>query len=76
MPKKLDIAHALARADVSQQELAIALGVSAAAVCEWVSARKQPMANRLPDIARICGCSVDALYTIVPDGRGKHHEEA
>lgn len=76
MAKKLNIAYALDRSGLAQQDLWVALGISAASVCNWVAGKSCPKASRLPEIARILGCTVDELYTdSLPQRGGKDHGE-
>lgn len=42
-------------------EVAKALGVSDAAVCQWEKGETTPNGKRLPEIAKLYGCTVDDL---------------
>lgn len=46
----------------SQSELAGLLGVTVAAVSAWELEQKNPTADKLPEIAKILGCTIDELY--------------
>lgn len=37
------------------------LGVAAAAVCQWETGKTYPDPRRLPEIAKLYGCTVDEL---------------
>ena len=47
---------------MSSPELARALGCTAAAVSSWERGETLPSADRLPEISRILGCSIDELF--------------
>ena len=49
-------------AGMTLQELADRMGVTGAAVGMWERGETLPTADRLPDIARALGCSIDELY--------------
>ena len=49
-------------AGMSQPELAAALGLTRAAVSSWETGAALPSADKLPEIARALGCSIDELY--------------
>lgn len=50
-------------AGFSQMQLAKALGVkSTATVSMWESGQREPKASRLPEIARVLGCSIEDLF--------------
>jgi len=53
-------------ADLSQRQLASAVGVTQGAVAQWEAGVCLPSAPKLPILARVLGCSIDALYG---DGR-------
>lgn len=48
---------------LSQSELAELVGCTSQAVGMWERGETLPAADRLPDIARALGCSIDELYT-------------
>ena len=50
-------------AGLTLQELAARIGVTQQAVGMWERGETLPAADRLPDIARALGCSIDELYT-------------
>lgn len=52
-------------AGLTQADVMRAMNVDAAAVCRWESGQAFPRADRLPRLADVLGCSIDALY-----GRG------
>lgn len=49
------------KSGLSQAEVAMRLGISAAAVCQWETGNTAPDARRLPEIAELYGCTVDEL---------------
>ena len=49
-------------AGLSQTELAAALGLTRAAVSGWEAGYTSPTAAKLPEIARLLGCSIDDLF--------------
>lgn len=46
---------------LTQGQLAKAMGVDQTAVSQWERGETLPRAERLPDLARILGCSIDQL---------------
>lgn len=52
-------------------QVAEALGVAPSAVSKWVSGQGAPRADKLPALAELLGCTIDALY-----GRAGPGEEA
>lgn len=61
------------KAGLSQIAVGEKLGVAAAAVCQWETGKTYPDSRRLPEIAKLYGCTVDELLTedvIVPGGDG------
>lgn len=48
-------------AGLTQMQVAKALGVSDAAVCQWEKGETMPNGKRLPEIAKLYGCTVDEL---------------
>lgn len=49
------------KAGLTQMEVAKALGVSDAAVCQWEKGETMPTAKRLREVAKLYKCSVDKL---------------
>lgn len=49
------------KAKLTQAEVAKALGVSDAAVCQWEKGETMPAAARLTQIAKLYKCKVDDL---------------
>ncbi len=47
---------------LSQKKLAEKLCVSQQAVTKWETGESRPRAEKLPEIARLLGCSVDDLF--------------
>ena len=51
------------RSGISQTQLAAALSVSQQAVAKWEKGVGCPMADKLPGIAKMLGCSIDELFS-------------
>lgn len=49
-------------ANLTQQELANAMGVVRSAVTNWETENALPRARQLPLLARVLGCTIDELY--------------
>ena len=47
--------------NISQRDIAIALGVTQGAVSLWESGSCFPSAKKLPELAAVLGCTVDEL---------------
>lgn len=47
--------------NITQQEMAAALGISPAAISHWETGRRKPDVDDLIAIARFFGCKVDDL---------------
>ena len=57
---------------ITRVQLADAMGVSTMAVHKWVSGQAYPSADKLPQLARVLGCSIDELFDDrPPGGRGE-----
>lgn len=54
---------------LSSKELAERMGVDSTTVSAWESGRILPRAAKLPLLADLFGCSIDALYGREPPGR-------
>lgn len=53
-------------------QLADAMSVSPGAVNKWVYGKANPSADKLPQLARVLGCSIDELFDDrPPGGRGE-----
>mgnify|MGYP002711881572 CR=1 FL=1 len=50
------------RSGLTQQELAEKLCITQGAISQWELGNASPSAQKLPEIARIFGCTVDALF--------------
>ncbi|MDP3486685.1 MAG: helix-turn-helix transcriptional regulator [Bacillota bacterium] len=46
---------------LTQCQLATAMGVDQTAVSQWERGETLPRADRLPDLAKILGCTIDQL---------------
>lgn len=54
-------------AGLTKTELSQAMGVDLAAVHRWETGTAMPRAEKLPKLADLLGCSIDALYGRSPD---------
>lgn len=50
------------RAKFTQKNLAEKLGVGQSTVAMWESGAQMPRADKLPEIAKILGCTIDELF--------------
>lgn len=50
------------KANLTQDQLAAAVNVGRTAVSMWESGDSMPRADKLPDLARVLGCTVDDLF--------------
>ena len=55
--------------DMSQQAVALEIGVERSTVAKWESGKSRPRAEMLPKLAKLFGCSIEEL--LVPDGPEK-----
>ena len=62
--KELRIAAGLSQADVVR-----AMGVDQAAVFRWENGQAMPRADKLPALADLLGCTIDALFGREPPER-------
>jgi len=51
--------------NLTQSQLAEKLGTTQGAVSQWEKGIAFPSADKLPELAKILGCSIDALYNSV-----------
>ena len=47
---------------ITQLQLSEMMGISQAMVAMWESGDNNPRADKLPDLARVLGCTVDDLF--------------
>ena len=52
------------KADLSQVELAEALGITQGAVSQWENGAGFPTSDKLPKLAKLLNCSIDDLYEV------------
>lgn len=50
-------------------QLADAMGVTPPCVTKWIQGTAYPSADKLPKLADLFGCSIDALYGRTPPGQ-------
>lgn len=62
--KNVNIKARRAELGISQRELARRMGVKPASVAQWDSGETLPAAAKLPQLACILECSIDALFGI------------
>lgn len=55
--------------DMSQQAVAVEIGVERSTVAKWESGKSRPRAELLPKLAKLFGCSIEEL--LVPGGPEK-----
>ena len=53
--------------DMSQQAVAVEIGVERSTVAKWESGKSRPRAELLPKLAKLFGCSIEEL--LVPAGK-------
>ena len=56
------IKHYRERAGMTQNELAQLLRLNQTAVSQWETGETMPSADKLPQLARILGCTIDDLF--------------
>lgn len=61
-------------ANLSQQQLAAAMGTTQTGVSNWETGVSLPRARDLPRLASVLGCSIDALFRA--DEEAENHAEA
>ena len=49
-------------ANLTQQQLSENLNVDRSTVAKWETGEAMPRADKLPELAKIFGCSIDYLY--------------
>lgn len=55
---------------IQRIQLADAMGVSPSCITKWVQGTALPSADKLPRLAAVLQCSIDALYGSEPPGGG------
>lgn len=50
------------RQGITQRQLAKLLGVYPSTICMWETGERKPSSDKLPELAKILGCSIDDLY--------------
>ena len=55
--------------NISQAALAYSMRVAQQAVAKWEAGESMPRADRLPELARILGCTIDELFAEESDNR-------
>ena len=50
------------KAELSQIDVAESLGVTQGAVSQWENGESNPSSDKLPELAKILGCTIDELY--------------
>ena len=60
--ERLHIRELREAAGITQEALAMDLGVSRVAVVQWESGKKNPQASKLPQMADLLNCTIDQLF--------------
>ena len=55
--------------NLTQQYIADELGISRASVAMWETGEAMPRAGKLPELAKILGCTIDELFAEESDNR-------
>lgn len=55
--------------NLTQQYIANELGISRTSVAMWEAGEAMPRADKLPELARILGCTIDELFAEESDNR-------
>ena len=55
--------------NLTQQYIANELGISRTSVAMWETGEAMPRADRLPELAKILGCTIDELFAEESDNR-------
>lgn len=50
------------KANLTQSQLSKYLGIDTSAVSLWETGKSMPTADKLPDLAKILGCTIDELF--------------
>lgn len=50
------------KAGLTQEQLGRLLGVGQSTVAMWEAGESKPRADKLPELAKILGCTIDELY--------------
>lgn len=58
----MDIKTQREKAGITQAELAARLNVTQAAIAIWETGEAMPRSDKLPEISKILGCSIDELF--------------
>ena len=48
--------------NMTQEQLALAVGVSRTTVTMWEAGESMPTSNKLPKLAQVLGCTIDELF--------------
>ena len=62
MEELLNIKKLRNQRGITQLQLSEMMGISQAMVATWESGNNNPRADKLPDLARVLGCTVDDLF--------------
>ena len=55
--------------NLTQQYIANELGISRTSVAMWETGEAMPRADKLPELAKILGCTIDDLFAEESDNR-------
>ena len=58
----MDFKNIRAKSGITQSEIAERLHIDRSTVSKWESGLARPRADKLPELAKIFGCSIDDLF--------------
>ena len=64
---KINIKWMREQKGMTQVHLAQYLGIGQSTVAMWESGESMPRADKLPELARVLGCSIDDLFRDLPE---------
>lgn len=50
------------RANLTQKDLAVEMGMDRSAIAKWEAEAALPTADKLPKLAQVLGCTIDELF--------------
>ena len=58
----MKIKHYREEREMTQEDLASFLSVDRSTITKWETGEAMPRADKLPELARVLGCSIDELF--------------
>lgn len=58
----MKIKHYREEKGMNQERLALELAVDRSTIAKWETGEAMPRADKLPELAKVLGCSIDALF--------------